>query len=116
MGLCLQTSGATILPTLTVPRNTMKITIVTNPALVNFLACEILSSNAKRDETANRPTMGTADDTNTDLFGNSNVEKDDIVRSIKTSEITVASTVIMSLVLRLVDGPDEAVEEEGGGG
>jgi hypothetical protein len=59
MGLCLQTSGATILPTLTIPRNIMKITIATNPALENFLAYEILSSNAKKEETAKRPTIGT---------------------------------------------------------
>jgi hypothetical protein len=118
MGLCLQSSGATILPTLTVPRNIMKITIATNPALANFLAYEILSSNAKKAETANRPTIGTAVDTNTDLFGNSNGEKDDIVRSIKMPEITVASTMIMSLALRFVDGPDESVlgDEEGDDG
>jgi hypothetical protein len=118
MGLCLQSSGATILPTLTVPRNIMKITIATNPALANFLAYEILSSNAKKEETANRPTIGTAADTNTDLFGNSNGEKDDIVRSIKMPEITVASTMIMSLALRFVHGPDEAVlgDEEGDDG
>ena len=114
MGLCLQASGATILPTLTVPMNIMKITMATNPALANFLAYEILSSNAKKEETANNPTIGTAADTNTDLFGNSNGEKDDIVKSIKIPEITVASTIIMSLALRFVDGPDEAVGEEEG--
>lgn len=114
IGLCLQMSGATILPTFTVPMNIMKITIATNPALANFLAYEILSSNAKKEEIANRPTIGTAADTNTDLFGNSNGEKDDIVRSIKMPEITVASTMIMSLALRFVDGPDEAVGEEEG--
>jgi hypothetical protein len=114
MGLCLQTSGATILPTLTIPRNIMKITIATNPALENFLAYEILSSNAKKEETAKRPTIGTAADTKTDLFGNSKGEKDDIVRSIKMPEITVASTMIMSLVPRFVDGPEEAVGEGGG--
>jgi hypothetical protein len=114
MGLCLHTSGATILPTLTVPMNIMKITIATNPALANFLAYEILSSNAKKEETANRPTIGTAADTNTDLFGNSKGEKDDIVRRIKIPEITVASTMIISLALRFVDGPDEAVGEEDG--
>jgi hypothetical protein len=118
MGFCLQSSGATILHTLTVPRNIMKITIATNPVLANFLAYEILSSNAKKEETANRPTIGTAVDTNTDLFGNSKGEKDDIVRSIKMPEITVASTMIMSLPLRFVDGPDEAVleDEEGDDG
>ena len=47
-------------------------TIATKPALANFLAYEILSSNAKKDEIANNPTMGTADETKTDLFGNSN--------------------------------------------
>jgi hypothetical protein len=92
MGLCLHTSGATILPTLTVPMNIMKITIATNPALANFLAY----------------------DTNTDLFGNSKGEKDDIVRRIKIPEITVASTMIISLALRFVDGPDEALGEEDG--
>ena len=117
IGLCLQASGATILPTFTVPMNIMKITIATNPALANFLAYEILSSNAKKEEIAKRPTIGTAADTNTDLFGNSKGEKDDIVKSIKMPEITVASTRIMSLVLRFVDGPEEAVgEEEGDGG
>ena len=103
-----------MLPTLTVPMNIMKITIATNPALANFLAYEILSSNAKKEETAKRPTIGTAADTKTDLFGNSNGEKDDIVRSIKIPEITVASTMIMSLAFRFVDGPDEALGEEGG--
>ena len=112
IGLCRQTSGATILPTFTVPMNIMKITIDTNPALANFLAYEILSSNPKKEEIANRPTIGTAADTNTDLFGNSNGEKDDIVRSIKMPEITVASTMIMSLALRFVDGPEEALGEE----
>lgn len=94
----------------------MKITIATNPALENFLAYEILSSNAKKDETAKRHTIGTAADTKTDLFGNSKGEKDDIVRSIKMPEITVASTMIMSLVPRFVDGPEEAVVEGGGDG
>ena len=118
IGLCLQTSGATILPIFTVPMNIMKITIATNPALANFLAYEILSSDPKKEEIANRPTIGTAADTNTDLFGNSNGEKDDIVRSIKMPEITVASTMIMSLALRFLDGPDEAVlgDEEGDDG
>ena len=73
-----------------------------------------MSSNAKNDEIANKPTIGTAADTKTDLFGNSNGEKDEIVRSIKMPEITVASTMIMSLALRFVDGPDEAVGEEDG--
>lgn len=109
IGLSLQISGATILPTFTVPMNIMKITIATNPALANFLAYEILSSNAKKEEIANRPTIGTAADTKTDLFGNSKGEKDDIVRSIRMPEITVASTMIMSLALRFVAGPDEAV-------
>ena len=101
-----------MLPTLTVPMNIMKITIATNPAFANFLAYEVLSSNAKKEETAKRPTIGTAADTNTDLFGNSKGEKDEIVRSIKIPEITVASTMIMSLALRFADGPDEAVGEE----
>jgi hypothetical protein len=106
IGLCLHTSGATILPTFTVPMNIMKITMATNPALANFLAYEILSSNAKKEEIANRPTIGTAADTNTDLFGNSNGEKDDMVKSIKMPEITVASTMIMSLALRFGDASD----------
>jgi hypothetical protein len=86
--------------------NTIKTTIPTNPALASFLAFEILSYNAKKDETANKPTIGTADDTKTDLFGNSKGEKDDIVKSIKMPEITVASTTIMSLMLKL-DGESE---------
>ena len=90
----------------------MKITIATNPALANFLAYETLSSNAKKDEIANSATIGTAADTNTDLFGNSNGEKDDIVKSIKMPEITVASTMIMSLALRFAEVPEE-VEWEG---
>jgi hypothetical protein len=107
MGLSRQISGATMFPTFTVPMNIMKSTIVTNPAFANFLAWEILSSNAKKDEIANRPTIGTAADTKTDLFGNSKGEKDDIVKSIKIPEITVASTMIMSFALRFADGPEE---------
>lgn len=110
-GLSLSISGATIFPTFTVPMNIMKITIATNPALANFLAYEILSSNAKKDETANKPTMGTADETKTDLFGNSKGENDDIVSSIKIPEIIVASTMIISFVLRLEDVPEEALGE-----
>jgi hypothetical protein len=114
IGLCLQMSGATILPTFTVPTNIMKITIATNPALQNFLAYEILFSNAKKEEIANRPTIGAAADTKTDLFGNSNGEKDDIVKSIRMPEITVASTMTISLPLRFVDSPDEVLEEDEG--
>ena len=114
IGLCLQKSGATILPTFTVPMNIMKITMATKPALANFLAYEILSSNAKKEEIAKRPTIGTAADTKTDLFGNSNGEKDDIVKSIKMPEITVASTMIMSFALGFAEGP-EPVEWEGEG-
>jgi hypothetical protein len=44
-------------------------------------------------------------------LGNSNGEKDDIVKSIKMPEITVASTRIISLALRFADGPEEAGEE-----
>lgn len=95
--------------------NIMKIIIATKPALANFLAYEILSSNAKKEEIAKIPTIGTAADTKTDLFGNSNGEKDDIVKSIKMPEITVASTMIMSLALRFAEGPEE-VEWEGEGG
>lgn len=90
----------------------MKIIIATNPALANFLAYEILSSSAKKDEIANRPEIGTTDDTKTDLFGNSNGEKDDIVKSIKMPEMTVASAMIMSLALRLVEELEEALGEE----
>jgi len=115
IGLCLQMSGAIILPTFTVPMNIMKITMATKPALANFLAYGILSSNAKKEEIAKRPTIGTAADTKTDLFGNSNGEKDDIVKSIKMPEITVASTMIMSFALGFAEGP-EAVEWEGEGG
>jgi hypothetical protein len=111
MGLSLQMSGATIFPTFTVPMNIMNSTIVTNPAFANFLAWEILSSNAKKDEIANRPTIGTAADTKTDLFGNSKGEKDDIVKSIKMPEITVASTMTMSFALRFADGPAEEGED-----
>jgi hypothetical protein len=114
MGLSLSVSGATILPTFTVPMNSIKMTIATNPALANLLAYEILSSNAKKEETAKKPTMGTADETNTDLFGNSKGENDDIVNSIKMPEITVASTRMMSLALRLVDVPEEALGEAEG--
>ena len=71
-----------------------------------------MSSNEKNDEIANRPTIGTAADTKTDLFGNSKGEKDDIVKSIKMPEITVASTMIMSLALRFAEPPEE-VEWEG---
>jgi hypothetical protein len=71
-----------------------------------------LSSNAKNDEIANRPTIGTAADTKTDLFGNSKGEKDDIVKSIKMPEMTVASTMIMSLVLKLLEGPEEKEGED----
>lgn len=110
-GLSLSISGATIFPTFTVPMNIMKITIAMNPALANFLAYEILSSNAKKDETANKPTIGTADETKTDLFGNSKGENDDIVSSIKIPEIIVASTMIISFVLRLEDVPEEALGE-----
>jgi hypothetical protein len=115
MGLCLQMSGAIILPTFTVPMNIMKITMATKPVLANFLAYEILSPNAKKEEIAKRPTIGTAADTKTDLFGNSNGEKDDIVKSIKMPEITVASTMIMSFALRFAEGP-EAAEWEGEAG
>jgi hypothetical protein len=71
-----------------------------------------LSSNAKNDEIANSPTIGTADDTKTDLFGNSKGEKDDIVKSIKMPEMTVASTMIMSLALKLLEGPEEKEGED----
>ena len=113
IGLSFQRSGATRFPIFTVPMNIIKITIATNPAFANFLAQEILSSNAKKDEIANRPTIGTAADTKTDRFGNSKGEKDDIVKSIKMPEITVASTIIISLALRFADGPEEPGEEEG---
>src|SRR5215210_1306419 len=110
-GFSLQMSGATIFPIFTVPMNIINSTIVTNPAFANFLAWEILSSNAKKDEIANRPTIGTAADTKTDLFGNSKGEKDDIVKSIKIPEITVASTMTMSFALRFADDPEEDGED-----
>lgn len=71
-----------------------------------------MSSNAKNDEIANRPTIGTAADTKTDLFGNSKGEKDDIVKSIKMPEMTVASTMIMSLALNFLEGSEEKVGED----
>ncbi len=112
-GLSLSISGATIFPTFTVPIKIIKITIATNPALANFLAYRTLSSNANNEEIANKPTIGTAEDTKTDLFGNSKGEKDEIVKSIKMPEITVASTMIMSLALRhAAEELDEASEEE----
>jgi hypothetical protein len=111
IGLSFQSSGATIFPTFTVPMNIIKSTIATNPAFANFLAQEIFSSNAKKDEIANRPTIGTAADTKTDRFGNSKGEKEDIVKSIKIPEITVASTMIISLALRFAEGPEEPGEE-----
>jgi hypothetical protein len=114
IGLSFQRSGATIFPTFTVPMNIIKSTIATNPTFANFLAVEILSSNAKKDEIANRPTIGTAADTKTDRFGNSKGEKEDIVKSIKMPEITVASTMIMSLALKFADGPEEEPDEEEG--
>jgi len=103
MGLSLRTSGATIFPTFTAPMKIMNTTIATNPALANFLAYETLSSNTNKEDMANRPTIGTAEDTKTDLFGNSKGEKEEIVNSIKMPEITVASTIIMSLGLSVVD-------------
>ncbi|HEX2107318.1 MAG TPA: hypothetical protein VHF28_06270 [Nitrososphaera sp.] len=110
-GLSLNISGATIFPTLTVPMNIINTTMATNPALANFLAYEILSSSAKKDEIANKPTIGTADDTKTDLFGNSKGENDDIVSNIRMPEITVAFTITISLTLRLGDVPEEALDE-----
>jgi hypothetical protein len=111
IGLSFQKSGATIFPTFTVPMNIIKSNIATNPAFANFLAQEILSSNAKKDEIAKRPTIGTAADTKTDRFGNSKGEKEDIVKSIKMPEITVASTMMISLALRFGEGPEELGEE-----
>ncbi|MDQ3847650.1 MAG: hypothetical protein M3261_01690 [Thermoproteota archaeon] len=111
-GVCLNISGATTFPTLTVPMKIIKITIATNPALANFLAHRTLLSNANKEEIAKRPTIGTAEDTKTDLFGNSKGEKDEIVKSIKMPEITVASTIMMSLAVMDVEELDEASEEE----
>ena len=106
-GLCLRVSGATTFPTFTVPMKIIKITIATNPAFANFLADTTLPSKANKDEIAKRATIGTAADTKTDLFGNSKGEKDDIVKSIRMPEITVASTMIISLALRLADEFEE---------
>lgn len=39
-------------------------------------------------------------------FGNSDGEKDDIVKRIKIPEMIVASTMIMSLVLRFLEGEE----------
>jgi hypothetical protein len=111
-GVCLNISGATIFPTFTVPIKIIKTTMATNPALASLLAHRTLLSNANNEEIANRPTIGTAEDTKTDLLGNSKGEKDEIVKSIKIPEITVASTMIMSLALRLEEELDEASGEE----
>jgi hypothetical protein len=115
MGLPLQISGATILAIFTVPMNIMKSTIATKPAFAKFLANEILCSKAKKEEIANKPTIGTAADTKMERFGNSNGEKEDIVKRIKIPEMTVASTMIMSLALIFVDGEEEEEEEDGDG-
>jgi hypothetical protein len=112
MGLPLQISGATILATFTTPMNIIKTTIATKPAFAKFFAYEILCSNAKKDEIANKPTIGTAADTNTERFGNSNGEKEEIVKRIKMPEMTVASTIIMSLALRCVDGEGEDGDDD----
>jgi hypothetical protein len=112
MGLPLQISGATILATFTVPMNIIKSTIDIKPAFAKFLAYEILCSNAKKDEIANKPTIGTAADTKMERFGNSNGEKEDIVKRIKIPEMTVASTMIMSLALRFVDGEEEDGDDD----
>ena len=61
---------------------------------------------------ANKPTIGTAADTNTDRFGNSKGENEDIVKRIKIPEMTVAFTMIMSFALRCVDGEDENGEDD----
>jgi hypothetical protein len=45
-------------------------------------------------------------------FGNSNGEKEDIVKRIKIPEMTVASTMIMSLALRFVDGEEEDGDDD----
>jgi hypothetical protein len=111
MGLPFQISGATIMATFTVPMNIIKSTIATKPAFAKFLAYEILCSNAKKDEIANKPTIGTADETKTERFGNSNGEKEDIVNRIKIPEMTVASTMIMSLALRFVEGEEEVDDD-----
>jgi hypothetical protein len=115
IGLSLHIPGAMIFPTFTVPMKIMKSTIHMNPIFANFLAGEILFSNAKMDEIAKSPTIGTAADTKIDRFGNSNGEKDDIVKSIRIPEMTVASTMIISLELRFMDGPEDAGEEEDDG-
>lgn len=45
-------------------------------------------------------------------FGNSDGEKDEIVKRIKIPEIIVASTIIMSLVLRFLDGEEGEDDDE----
>jgi hypothetical protein len=112
MGLPFQISGATTLAIFTVPMNTMKSTIATKPAFAKLRAYEIFCSNTKKDEIANKPTIGTAADTKTDRFGNSNGEKEDIVKRIKIPEMTVASTMIMSFALRYVDGEEDGDDDD----
>jgi len=91
----------------------MNKTIATKPAFAKLVAYEILCSNAKKDETANKPTIGTAADTKMERFGNSDGENDDIVKRIKMPEMIVASTIIMSLVLRFLGGEEgEDVDED----
>jgi len=112
IGLPFQISGATILAIFTVPMNTMKSTIAIKPAFAKLRAYEILCSNTKKDEMANKPTIGTAADTNTDRFGNSKGENEDIVKRIRIPEMTVASTIIISFALRCVGGEDEDGDDD----
>ena len=71
-GLSFKIPGATTLARFTAPMNIIKSTMATNPAFAKFLAYEIFCSSAKKDEIANKATIGTADETKTDRFGNSN--------------------------------------------
>jgi hypothetical protein len=112
IGLPFQISGATILAIFTLPMNTMKSTIAIKPAFAKLRAYKILCSKAKKDEMANKHTIGTAADTKTDRFGNSKGENEDIVKRIKIPEMTVASTMIMSFALRCVLGEDEDGDDD----
>ena len=104
-------SGATIFPTFTVPMNIMKITIAINrPWQISLRSkfCPLMQKMMKLRTGLQLELL----DTKTDLFGNSKGEKDDIVKSIKMPEMTVASTMIMSLALKLLEGPEEKEGED----
>ena len=87
--------------------NIINTTIARNPAFEKFRAYRIFSSSAKKAEIANKPTIGTADDTKTERLGNSNCENEEIVKRIKMPEMTVASTMTKSLGARFVEDDEE---------